>query len=257
MTHISEEQLVLLYYGEHDDTTSALAHLDECDACRTEYQRLESLLAAVDTAPVPERDASYGAAVWERLRPALSKATATPTVVIPIWRRWSAYAAAAAALIIAFTAGRFWQPGQQLPLDSGSTVATTDECVRERIIVVALSDHLERSQMMMLDLVHAEGDSTVDITATQLRASDLLTKNRLYRMTAAREGDQVVAGFLDDLERTLMAITNVDPELPADELAGLQRRIEKKDILFKARVLESQIRGRECEDNADSLRNAI
>jgi hypothetical protein len=258
MTHLTEEQLILLYYGEHDDTTAALAHRDQCDHCRNEYQQLETLLAAVDTAPVPERDETYGAAVWQQLRPELMEDVQATPVVIPIWRRWSAIAAAAAALVIAFSVGRFWQPESQLVLSPDGTVATTtDECIRERIIVVALSDHLERSQMMMLNLVHTEGDSIVDITATQLRASDLLTNNRLYRMTAARDGDQIVASFLDDLERMLMAITNADPAMPANELAGLQRRIAKKDILFKARVLESQIRGRECDDNSDSLRNAI
>ena len=71
MNHLTEEQFVLYYYGEGDGSPAVRAHLDACEACRAEYANLQRVLNVVDAAPVPERDANYGAHVWHRLQPAL------------------------------------------------------------------------------------------------------------------------------------------------------------------------------------------
>ena len=76
MNHLSEEQLVLYYYGEGDGSPAVRAHLDGCEACRAEYANLQRVLNVVDAAPVPERDANYGEQVWNRLQPSLGRAAA-------------------------------------------------------------------------------------------------------------------------------------------------------------------------------------
>ena len=68
MNHLTEEQFVLYYYGEGDGSPAVRAHLDACEACRAEYASLQRVLNVVDSAPVPERDANYGAQVWNRLQ---------------------------------------------------------------------------------------------------------------------------------------------------------------------------------------------
>jgi predicted anti-sigma-YlaC factor YlaD len=53
MNHLSEEQLILHYYGEEEDALSAERHLGECDDCRALYGSLQRTLNVVDSLPVP------------------------------------------------------------------------------------------------------------------------------------------------------------------------------------------------------------
>ena len=64
MNHLTEEQLILHYYGEEGDSaapTEALAaeqHLESCPECRDHYSSLVRVLNVVDALPVPDQTAS-------------------------------------------------------------------------------------------------------------------------------------------------------------------------------------------------------
>jgi hypothetical protein len=145
----------------------------------------------------------------------------------------------AALVLAAFLAGR-------LSHRPGPSVASGD--VRERILLVAVVDHLERSQMVLAELTNSpESKGKVDISDERLRAADLLEDNRLYRQTAHNTGDTAVAGVLDDLERVLIEIAHSPDEVSGPQLDDLRRDIEDRGLLFKVRVLGSQARQRESE----------
>ena len=44
MNHLSEEQLILHYYGEESDAPGAEMHLDQCAECREMYGSLQRVL---------------------------------------------------------------------------------------------------------------------------------------------------------------------------------------------------------------------
>ena len=67
MNHLTEEELILHYYGEEGDALAAEQHLDQCDACRGVYCSLQRVLNVVDSLPVPECGPDYGAKVWQRI----------------------------------------------------------------------------------------------------------------------------------------------------------------------------------------------
>jgi hypothetical protein len=120
------------------------------------------------------------------------------------------------------------------------------ERTRDRILLVAVGDHLEKSQMVLMELVNAapeKGDKEeVNIASEQERAEDLLSSNRLYRMTAQEIGDKKMANVLDELERVLIEIAHEPAKVNSDELKDLQRRIEAQGVLFKVRVVGANIR---------------
>lgn len=253
MTHLSEEQLVELYYGDASGRGEKEEHLAACESCRTSYEDLRKVLAAVNAAAVPERDAEYGARVWQELAPRLAPRPA-PRPMFD-WRAWLAPrrlvpAAAIAALVIgAFVAGHIWWPKPQTPT---TAVAPLSQPVRERILLVAVGDHLDRSQMLLLELANAEppkdgtaGAATLDISSEQGRAQDLVESNRLYRQTAARTGDDAVASVLDELEPLLVDIAHSPSQISAGQLEEIRKRIEAHGILFKVRVIGSKVRERE------------
>ena len=69
--HVSDEDLILHYYGEPTSRPGIEQHLVSCPDCRAEFARLEHVLAMVDAQPIPEPPAGFERDVWARLQPAL------------------------------------------------------------------------------------------------------------------------------------------------------------------------------------------
>jgi hypothetical protein len=256
MNHLSEEQLILHYYGEPGepgepgDSGDALAcehHLEECGDCRALYASLERVLNVVDSLPVPERSAEYGAQVWRRIEHSVGARRRTlwtlPASLPASWR-WAAAAAACAALMAtAFVAGRSY-PRPNRPAQMASADAQTGE----RVLLVAVGDYLERSQMVLIELSNANPKGSMDISAEQERAGGLVTETRLYRQTAARTGDARITGVLDELERVLVEITHAPSNITQPQLEEMRQRLEAEGILFKIRVLGANVRKQEVAD---------
>jgi len=230
--HYTDDELVLLYYGETEDPALD-AHLADCPRCRAAWSSLERVFAAVDDAPVPERGEDYGRLVWQRV-----EARATSRAPRLDWRSWftlprlSLAGAMAALLLAAFFLGRGTAP---------AAAPLTPE-VRERILLVAVGDHLERSQRLLVELANTDAGPPPDFEAQQAAAGELVRNNRIYRQTALRDGDPAVAALLDELERLLLDIANTPAPLSGTELADLRRRIEQRGILMKIRVIGGDAR---------------
>jgi len=235
MKHLSEEELVLHYYGEGE--AGASEHLRACEVCRAGLESLARVLHAMDGIEAPERSEAYGSRVWNRIAPQLEKPRAR---WITLWlepRRLVAAAAMAALLIAAFLAGRVSQRRHQMAGLSGP--------VRERIMLVAVGEHLEQSQMILVELMNSEPKGPVDISEEQLRAQDLIGENRLYRQAALKSGDTRVSSVLDELERVLLDIAHSPSKLNSAEFEQIRQRIEAEGILFKIRVVGSNLREQE------------
>jgi hypothetical protein len=245
--HLSAEQLVSHYYGELDNPLEAVKHLESCEACHARFAALDSDLSLMKTATIPDRPDDYGRRIWQGLQPRLEdKAVQTP----PSWfafPQWKLAAAAALLVVAGFVAGRFG-PGTQAPLPG-----PVSEAARNRILMAAVADHLDQSQRALLELANESDAGAPDSPADQARAGDLVAANRLYRQSASQAGEASLASVLDELERVLIEIANRPPDMTRGELREIRRRIDEEDLLFKIRVLSSQVRSREKKDSSKSL----
>jgi hypothetical protein len=244
MNHLSEEQLILFYYGESDDdspndTLDSERHLEECGECRAHYASLQRVLNVVDGLPVPERSAEYGAQVWQRIEHRLGARRRSLWMLPSAWRWAAASMAFAGLMVAAFVAGRLY------PRHTPAQMAAADTQTGERVLLVAVGDYLERSQMVLIELTNANPKGSMDISNEQARAGDLVTETRLYRQTAERTGDTSITGVLDELERVLVDITHAPSKISPDQLDELRQRLEAEGILFKIRVLGSNVRNQE------------
>jgi hypothetical protein len=238
MNHLSEEQLILQYYGEEGDAFAAAEHLDRCDECRAHYSSLQRVLNVVDSLPVPVRGEEYGSEVWQRIAGRLPRRRRSWTFGGQ-WRWAGAVAALASLLVVAFLAGRMFPAANRKPAPV-DTLA--DKQAGERVLLVAVGDFLERSQMVLIELNHATPAEKLDISAEQERAADLVSENRLYRRTALQTGNVSMAGVLDDLERVLVDISHEPAQMGPESLENLQHRLESAGILFKIRVLGTNVK---------------
>jgi hypothetical protein len=246
MNHLNEEQFVLYYYGEQTDGVED--HLGACEHCRDSYHALQRVLNSVDSLPVPERGADYEAQVWRSVEALLPHRRSFASRWFA-WRPLVASAAMAALLVVAFLVGTRQRPGAH----KGNLAA--DSQVRERVLMVAVGDHLERSQMVLVELSNAGAPASgaLDISYEQRAAEDLVESNRLYRQTAASAGDAATANLLDELERVLLDIAHSPSEVSGKQLEDLRKEIESRGILFKVKVFGTQVEERQSAQNASSL----
>lgn len=239
MKHLTEEELIAYREGEATQREAIAEHLTDCTACRTELDRIDEVLRALDNLPVPERGPEYGRAVWQQIAPRLPEKAGRGWRAWFEPRRWVAIGAMAGIVMAAFVAGRWTKKPEP-----GAPTASVAQ-VRERVLVVAAGEHLGKSEMVLMELANAgpanSGQKEINISMEQRRAEDLLDSNRLYRETAEHDGDAALASVLDDLERVLLDVAHSPDELTPAKLESLQKRIEAHGILFKVRVVGQEL----------------
>jgi len=247
MKHRTEEELIAYRDGETREREAITAHLRECAQCRAEMEQIENLFAAMHAAVVPEPGEEFERKVWQKIAPRLEETKARWWEGFFAPRRVALLGAVAALVLVAFYAGRRTGPG-------GPVVEHADASrVRERVLVVAVGDHLGRSEMVLMELENAPtqpGQKMVNIAAAQRRAEDLVEENRLYRETALQAGDQAMAKTLDELERALLDIANSPGEVTPVQFEAIRKRIEAQGLLFKVRVVKQGLEERKANPEA-------
>jgi hypothetical protein len=227
MKHLSEEDLVLIYYGEPDVPDGARVHLAECGQCKAAADALAQTLDLCNEWSVPVPDAGFERRVWQ-YRPSRWS--------MP--RMWIGLAAAAALLIAVFLAGR------QSSVPQPSLMAGLSNQARERILEISLADHLDRAEMLLTEISNAGDPGSVNFAVERGRAQDLVEEGRLMRQTLARQGDSPTLTFLDEVERFLIEVSNASDSVSPGDLRELQQRIGSGSLLFKVKIIESNLRTR-------------
>jgi hypothetical protein len=239
--HPSEEDLLDLLFDAGEPRSRSASHAAECAACGARLEELRAFLEEVRGAEAqePERGPSYGAELFQRIAPRLgrpeapetpSREAASPFAVLAglFSPRRLAFAGGVLALVaVAFLAGRRWPSPSGIP-----------ESARERILLLAVGDHFDRSQLVLLELLNSD---ETPATAGEKRAEELVSQSRLYRQAALRSGDRALSGILDDLERLLLDVAHAPSSLTSEERDALRRRVAKSGVLFKVRILGARL----------------
>ena len=244
--HLTEDEFVVHYYGEmsEEDERRAAAHLSDCRECHAQYRTLQRVLAVVDQTVRSEAElpAHFDWTVWARLEPELQRDR--PRLFSWLARPPArlAWAAVLVLLVAAgFVVGRISSPPPERPVSTARAAAS----IREGILLADLTEHLDQTQMMLVELASAETADTLDVSRERERAAHLVAANRLYRQTATATGESAILDFLEDLERLLVDLAASPEELSAAELASVRRRMDGQDVLFKLRVLATAVRERQ------------
>jgi hypothetical protein len=230
MKHLSEEDLVLLYYDEPgvaEGSKTALVHLAECVDCRGAAETLAQMLDVCNEWTPPAADAELGRSVWARLAPQLDR---RPTAFGA--RFWLIAAAVAALVIAAFFAGR--SSSRPVP----AITAGLSEPARERILSIALADHLDRAQLLLTEVANMNDSDAAEFAASRARAKDLVNEGRLLQQVMASRSEPL----LDEVGRFVLEVANAPDSVNAEEIRGLKQRIDSESLLFKVRIIETNLR---------------
>jgi hypothetical protein len=265
--HLTQDDLVLYRYQESPDAAAVERHLAACRPCRDEYAALERVLGLVETglgtSNIPEPAPSYERQVWMNVERRIAE-DAAARANRRWWMFWRAEGMgyglvpqmALAAAILMLLAGSFAidravrpsSPGAQASPGASprEAVAKVDTgSARGRVLYAAMGEHLQRSELMLVEFNNVDTDGSIDLKPQQEWAEDLISENRLYRQSAAEAGEAQMVSMLDDLERVLLDVAHAPQHANGDEVRRLRSRLDTQDLLFKVRVAGAGLRARE------------
>src|SRR5947209_5852369 len=235
MNHLSEEQIVLHYYGDAGGEAEIERHLAQCAECSGEFSRVQSMLKQIEPLEVPEPTANFEEKNWLSLREQSPEHGGFFRRLFGTQQKWTLTAAMALLIMMAFLAGRFWPRHEQEIAKQPAQVNP------QRIVLVAVGDHLERSQMLLVEIMNTDAKGPVNFSNEQAEARNLLDDNYLYRASAQQSGDPQIAHLLDQLGRVLAEIANGPKEVSPGDIEQVRHTIRSEGLLFKVRVIGSEV----------------
>jgi hypothetical protein len=249
MIHLSEEELIAHLYGEADNTAVS-GHLDGCVSCSRAYDALRADLAEMKFVDPPARDAFYGERVWASLstllparRPRKKNLLGLGNLGLGSWKGLS-YAAACVLLgVCTFVGGRLWERKQArrtTDLHSAQRLRPGMHAP-QRVVVVVLGDHLDRSERLLVELKHTDAGNAEMVSPLREEARSLLADNSLCRQKALHADDAALTDALDRLDHLLRVLADQPEGLSSTTLTQLQHEINAGDLLLDVRVLRSRL----------------
>ncbi len=245
MNKITDEDLVLLFYGEHDDPDLA-AKVARSEELSARFDALCAELKLADAYHPPHRGSDYGADVWQKISPRLEGERKQATGRFGSWLaalgqpRFSLAGALSIALVavLAFMFGRNGvQDGfEELTVPLNIPVVAMADIDSDRLLTHSVSSHLEQVNLVLTQFANSTSSRSNEATY----ATDMLVSNRLYRQAATTQGNHKLAAFLAELEPLLI-------ELAYEAQSGSQatrERMQKEvrdSLLFRVRVMNNQL----------------
>jgi len=245
MKTITDDDLTLLFYGEHDDPALP-ALVAESELLSARYDALCNELKLADAYVPPRRGHDYGSEVWQRISPKLNGDSVQSDGRFRTWLssafqpRFS-FAGALSMLLVAvlaFTLGR--NGGQDIIKAPGDAVNGTTVALAgidsKRLLTHSVSGHLEQVNLVLTQFANTTETSTNEAEY----ATDMLVANRLYRQAAVSQGNHKLAAFLADLEPLLIELAyGAQSGSPATR-ERMQQEV-RNGLLFRVRVMNKQL----------------
>jgi hypothetical protein len=241
MNHLSHEELIDHVYGE--GALQVAEHLETCADCAQAGRALQADLNEFPSLAALEPDTAYTERLWSTLSPQLVPYAVKRRLWLrpAFWLSLSAAVACASLIVSAFYAGRVWEHRYQ-PRSNASNAHLP---AQQKIVVVVLSDQLDRSERLLVQLKHASADDTEMLAPMRDEAQSLLATNRKCREEAEKAGDPDLTKALDHLEQLLTQLANQPGGLNAAAISKLQDEMDAEGLLFEVRVLRSRMPDRQ------------
>ena len=239
LRHLDEEALVLYRLGDDDEASrdATRRHLASCETCREQLEQIAEVLAVVSTSTPPAPPEGFERVMWARVSARLDAPRPSGWAAWLTGPRLAMAGGALAVVIASFVAGRWTREPAAVPVEVLVKLAP------ETALLLATSDHFERAQMTLAEVLHADaGDS--GLAAERARAADLVAASRLIRQSVSQAGDIGMADVLEDLERVLVEIANRADGWSPDELEAFKARLDEGGMLFRLRVVSAEMRER-------------
>ena len=244
MKPISDDDLVLLYYGEYEEPGLAARVAGDAELSRR-FDAISAELGQLDRFAPPPRDEEYGADTWQAISARLAGGETQPVGFLESLRNvlarprfsFAGVAAVTFVAVLAFLLGRQGtMPVTQLPEEAGTPTVASSDPDAERLLTASVSEHLDQMNIVLTEFAN----SPVSPNFEAERATDLLVSNRLYRQAAASRGDRQLAAFLASLEPLLIEMAYEAWRESPQTRDRMQREVRER-LLFRVRAVGQQL----------------
>lgn len=245
MKNITDNDLTLLYYGEHDDPALAATVAGSAELS-ARFEVLSAELNQMNSLTPPERSDDYGSEVWRQISSRLGN---EPEKASSTWSRWLSAArqprfswAGAMSLVVvaslAFVLGRqgIEPEHNTTPIVEYAPAPAPAGLNAERLLTSSVSGHLDQLNLAFTEFANSTDAAGAD--AGQI--TDMLVANRLYRQAAISRGDHQLAAFLSELEPILIELAHDAHTGSPTSRTRMQKEI-RNHLLFRIRVMNQQL----------------
>jgi len=244
MNHLTDEQLIDHCLAEGGNRVVVETHLRICSRCEQAFDEISNALAVSAPEP-PARERGYGERVWQSIQAPLRPYPARPKRSYFSWPQLAFASACLVFVALAFYGGSLWQRTRITPSSAGNSPQQ-----KERVILLVLDDHLDRSERLLVQLNHAGAESGDLDASLQSEARQLLPDNRLYRQSVSANGDPIMSAALDHLERVLLEVANSPDKLNSADISRIEQEMNTDSLLFQIRVLRARTSQQERKPEA-------
>ena len=160
-----------------------------------------------------------------------------------LWRGLS-YAAACALLVAcAFVGGRLWERRQahMTAVEHPQPAPQQAAHPPQRVVVVVLSDHLDRSERLLVELKHADAGSAEMVSPLRDEARSLLAANRICQKSAKKDRRSGARNRAGSAGSSAGGAGQPAGGLNSATITRLQDEMNADGLLFEVRVLRSRI----------------
>ena len=263
------QQLIALVASgaaEEGDRLRLEAHMDTCDACRTEWEGLTSLLSRTQHREDPGDAfwASYEARLMDRMsaeeeaaRPALRLAIPRNRVPAGAWQMAAAIALVAIGVFL----------GRSSLFDTTDAPAVSAPSTELVELDERAWTYLDRSRTLLLGVANfntGEDDpADLQLARRQSIAAELVREAPELQQALSASDRQRLSALIADLELILLQLAHLDEEIDLPQLEMVQQGVNQKAILFKIDVEAMSRRDPQTESNTgndaspDAIRSAI
>lgn len=260
MKHWTDEELVLYYYQELDETnkrelSDALAKSEHLQA------RLDAISGLLDetlSRDIPRPDRHFNQRIMAGIYREHNKSKQAKTA--PLRTHWLhkvtiglqsmalGKAFASVLLVVIATATVFslgrWsaEPGfnsKQNPIVHSSDQLDTQ--ASQRVLYAGMLAHMEHSQRLLTRVSNADPDLQNNNADRAQVMDELIGFNRLYRRLAEQAGDYPLARVLEQNEALLIELNNMAPDSGDRSWRALEQRVEQSDLVFKLKVANRRL----------------
>lgn len=243
MNTITDEDLILLFYGEHEDPELA-AKVAKSVELSARFDALCTELKLADAYRPPHRGSDYGADVWQQISPHLLEETGKTGgwswLTALRQPRFSLAGALSVTLVaaLAFMLGRngtqeVIEP-QHSPLGAPAVAMTAIDS--NRLLTHSVSSHLEQVNLVLTQFANSSEAGAREAEY----ATDMLVANRLYRHSATTQGNHKLAAFLAELEPLLIEMAYEAQSASPATRERMQKEV-REGLLFRVRVMNEQL----------------
>ncbi|GHA03899.1 hypothetical protein GCM10008090_11450 [Arenicella chitinivorans] len=260
MRHWKDQDLVLYYYGELDDSSAlelrqALTNSSDIQA---RYHGIADFLTQQNIYEPPQPDHNFNQRIMAGIHQEHARQNqpaATP--VKPNWLKrlsigvqdsvW-AKTLTTSLLVLAVTTAVFnlgrWSAEPSTSSSSEHIVQSSDQFdtqTSQRVLYAGMRTHMEHSQRLLTRVSNADPDLQRNTGDRQQVMEELIGFNRLYRRLAEQAGDYPLARVLEQNESLLIELNNVIPDSNDQTWRSLEQRVNQSDLVFKLKVANRKL----------------